>query len=185
MKNQGNNYAFIDSQNLYRGIKAQGWFIDWIRFRKYLTEKYSITTAYLFVGYIPEHNDLYDSLQKAGTNIIQTGYVTDGQRAALFETASIFVLPSLYEGFGMTLLEAMSYDVPVIASDIAIFREVCGDAALYFDSASPHQLAQQLKNLLSDARLQSKLIAGGKTNLKRFSWQQNTNKIYKRIGASK
>ncbi|MEK7594255.1 MAG: glycosyltransferase family 1 protein [Patescibacteria group bacterium] len=126
-----------------------------------------------------------DSLQKAGTNIIQTGYVTDGQRAALFETASIFVLPSLYEGFGMTLLEAMSYDVPVIASDIAIFREVCGDAALYFDSASPHQLAQQLKNLLSDARLQSKLIAGGKTNLKRFSWQQNTNKIYKRIGASK
>lgn len=62
----GNNYAFIDSQNVYKGIKNLGWHIDWIRFRIYLKEKYGVSTAYLFIGYIPEQNTLYDTLQKAG-----------------------------------------------------------------------------------------------------------------------
>ena len=66
MKNKENNYAFIDSQNLCRGIKSQRWLLDWNRFRVYLREKYGISVAYLFIGYIPEHNDLYDGLQKAG-----------------------------------------------------------------------------------------------------------------------
>ena len=66
MKKEENNYAFIDSQNLYRGIKNLGWKIDWHRFRKYLLEKYSIQTAYLFIGYIPQNDDLYADLQKAG-----------------------------------------------------------------------------------------------------------------------
>lgn len=66
MKNRENNYAFIDSQNLYRGIKSQRWFLNWKRFRVYLQEKYHVSIAYLFIGYIPEHNDLYDELQKAG-----------------------------------------------------------------------------------------------------------------------
>jgi len=66
MKNKENNYAFIDSQNLYRGIKSQQWMLDWNRFRVYLSEKYGVSVAYLFIGYIPEHNDLYDELQKAG-----------------------------------------------------------------------------------------------------------------------
>lgn len=60
------NYAFIDSQNVYKGIKNLGWFIDWLRFRTYLKEKYEVSIAYLFIGYIPEQNNLYDELQKAG-----------------------------------------------------------------------------------------------------------------------
>ena len=66
MKPSENNYAFIDSQNVYRGIKQFGWMISWKRFYIYLKEKYGVSTAYLFIGYIPEHNDLYDTLQKAG-----------------------------------------------------------------------------------------------------------------------
>ncbi|TSA44503.1 NYN domain-containing protein [bacterium] len=61
-----NNYAFIDSQNVHKGIQALGWVLDWERFRVYLKEKYGVTTAYLFIGFIPEHNDMYDELQKAG-----------------------------------------------------------------------------------------------------------------------
>jgi len=62
-----NNFAFIDSQNVYKGIKRDlGWKIDWTRFRIYLKHKYDITNAYLFIGFIPEHNDIYDELQKAG-----------------------------------------------------------------------------------------------------------------------
>lgn len=62
-----NNYAFIDSQNVYQGTKRDlGWIIDWKRFRTYLKHKYRVTKAYLFIGFLPEHNDIYDELQQAG-----------------------------------------------------------------------------------------------------------------------
>ena len=67
MNRKQNNYAFIDSQNVYRGTKRDlGWKIDWSRFRIYLSHKYRVTQAYLFIGFMPEHNDIYDELQKAG-----------------------------------------------------------------------------------------------------------------------
>lgn len=64
--NRANNYAFIDSQNVYRGIKRMGWKLDWRRFRIYLREKYHVAVAYLFVGYIPQNASLYTELQRAG-----------------------------------------------------------------------------------------------------------------------
>ncbi|MEK7680434.1 MAG: NYN domain-containing protein [Patescibacteria group bacterium] len=60
------NYAFIDSQNLNLGIQSLGWDLDFQRFRVYLKDKYKVDIAYLFIGYIPQNQDLYDSLQKAG-----------------------------------------------------------------------------------------------------------------------
>ena len=66
MKNKDNSYAFIDSQNVHKGIKGLGWELDWTRFYIYLRDKYNISTAYLFIGFMPEHNDMYDKLQKAG-----------------------------------------------------------------------------------------------------------------------
>ncbi|HFC11157.1 MAG TPA: NYN domain-containing protein [Candidatus Kaiserbacteria bacterium] len=67
MPKKVSNYAFIDSQNVYQGTKYDlGWFIDWERFRIYLKNKYRVTKAYLFIGFIPEHNDIYDELQQAG-----------------------------------------------------------------------------------------------------------------------
>ncbi len=60
------NYAFIDSQNVNLEIKRQGWSLDWRRFRVYLKEKYQVEVAYLFIGYLEENQDLYNSLQKAG-----------------------------------------------------------------------------------------------------------------------
>lgn len=66
MPHNERNYAFIDSQNLYRGIKSLGWQIDWHRFRTYLKDKYSVVTAYMFIGYLPENAPLYAELQQAG-----------------------------------------------------------------------------------------------------------------------
>jgi uncharacterized LabA/DUF88 family protein len=67
MQEKQNNFAFIDSQNVYKGTKQDlGWEIDWVRFRAYLQHKYRITKAYLFIGFIPEHNNIYDDLQQAG-----------------------------------------------------------------------------------------------------------------------
>lgn len=60
------NYTYIDSQNLNLGIQSLGWKLDYKRFCIYLKEKYKIEIAYLFIGYLPENQDLYDNLQKAG-----------------------------------------------------------------------------------------------------------------------
>ncbi|MFO7882936.1 MAG: NYN domain-containing protein [Kosmotogaceae bacterium] len=66
MKKKKNNFAFIDGQNLNLGIKSLGWKMDFSRFRRYLKEKYSVTTAYYFIGYVSGNQDLYLFLQKAG-----------------------------------------------------------------------------------------------------------------------
>lgn len=66
MKNKKNNYAFIDSQNLNLSIQNLGWKLDSHKFRVYLKEKYNVTKAYLFIGYIEGNEDLYKALQEAG-----------------------------------------------------------------------------------------------------------------------
>ena len=66
MKKHNNNYAFIDSQNLNLGIKDLGWKLDFQKFRVYLDEKYSVTKAYIFIGYIPGNEALYTNLQSMG-----------------------------------------------------------------------------------------------------------------------
>jgi uncharacterized LabA/DUF88 family protein len=70
MEKQENNFAFIDSQNLNLGIQSLGWKLDYRRFRIYLKEKYKVSTAYLFIGYIPANQDLYSSLQRDGYVLI-------------------------------------------------------------------------------------------------------------------
>lgn len=70
MKKQKNNFAFIDGQNLNLGIQSLGWKLNFQRFRKYLAEKYSVNTAYYFIGYMPGNQPLYSELQKAGYVLI-------------------------------------------------------------------------------------------------------------------
>ena len=61
-----NNYAFIDSQNLNLGIREMGWNLDFRKFRIYLKEKYGVSKAYLFIGFLPENQNLYKALQEYG-----------------------------------------------------------------------------------------------------------------------
>jgi uncharacterized LabA/DUF88 family protein len=81
MTQKTNNYAFIDSQNLNLSIKELGWNLDFKRFRIYLQEKYSITKAFLFIGFIPTNQSLYTSLQKYGYILIfkPTLHLPDGR----------------------------------------------------------------------------------------------------------
>lgn len=67
---QQNNFAFIDSQNLNLSIRNLGWALDFKKFRRYLQDKYQITKAYLFIGYVPQNQDLYTNLQKFGYILI-------------------------------------------------------------------------------------------------------------------
>ena len=70
MKLSHNNYAFIDSQNLNLAIREQGWILDFAKFSTYLRDKYGIDKAFIFIGYVPENQDLYTSLQKDGYILI-------------------------------------------------------------------------------------------------------------------
>ena len=70
MKKRANNYAFIDSQNLQMSVKEQGWNLDYRAFRRYLKDKYNVSKAYYFIGYIATNADLYEALQEDGYIVI-------------------------------------------------------------------------------------------------------------------
>jgi glycosyltransferase involved in cell wall biosynthesis len=89
------------------------------------------------------------------------GYLPDADLAAVFEGATLVVFPSLYEGFGMPVLEAMHFGKPVACSDVTSLPEVAGDAALFFDPRRPEAVAAALERLLDDADLRASLARRG------------------------
>jgi glycosyltransferase involved in cell wall biosynthesis len=113
-----------------------------------------------------------------GLNVIQTGYVSDQEKAALYSQAACFVLPSHYEGFGMPVLEAMQYGIPIAVSDLPVFREVAEGSVLYFDKDDPADIAQKIVTILSDKALRDKLIRTGGERLNVFSWESNATKVF-------
>jgi len=90
-----------------------------------------------------------------------------------YQSASLFVYPSLCEGFGLPLLEAMAYGLPVCAARVTSIPEVAADAALYFDPRNPVEIARTMEQLHSDPLLQRKLVALGYANVSRFSWKRS------------
>lgn len=100
------------------------------------------------------------------------GYVSDEELRALYESAMCFVFPSLYEGFGIPPLEAMTCGCPVLAARAASIPEVCGDAAVYFDPRNADELAAQLMRVAGDAALRAELAAKGRQQAAKFSWEK-------------
>lgn len=90
-----------------------------------------------------------------------------------YALASIFVYPSLCEGFGLPLLEAMAYGLPVCASRLSAIPEIAGDAALYFDPYLPSDICSAMETLAKDGILRAKLISKGYANIARFSWMKS------------
>ena len=101
------------------------------------------------------------------------GYVDDDRLAALYRDALLLLFPSLYEGFGLPIVEAMSAQTPVITSDRGAMREVGGDAALYVDPDDPSDIASGIARLLDDAALGSRLAALGLERANLFSWSRS------------
>jgi glycosyltransferase involved in cell wall biosynthesis len=100
------------------------------------------------------------------------GWVPDEELEALYAAATCFVFPSLYEGFGLPVLEAMARGVPVACSDRGALREVAGDAALIFDPERPQAIAAAIERLLADPAERERLRHAGLAHAARFSWQE-------------
>jgi len=104
-----------------------------------------------------------------------TGYVSDIELAKIYNLATIFVYPSLYEGFGLPPLEAMACSTPVITSNISSIPEVCQDAVLYCNPKSIDDIKDKMELLLNDINLQKKLIQKGLLKSKKFNWKTSAN----------
>lgn len=88
----------------------------------------------------------------------------------LYSAATVYVFPSLYEGFGLPPLEAMAAETPVVASNASAIPEVCGDAAEYFDPTSVEEMTKKISFLLSNEKRRKELVVLGKERIKKFSW---------------
>lgn len=105
-------------------------------------------------------------------SVVFAGHLSDQQLAASFRAATAFAYPSLYEGFGLPVLEAMAHGVPVLTSRVSAMIEVASDAALLVDPQSVDEIRAALVSLLTDADLRARLVIAGKARAAQFSWQQ-------------
>jgi glycosyltransferase involved in cell wall biosynthesis len=112
----------------------------------------------------------------------------DGMLGQLYMKASAFVYPSLYEGFGLPLLEAMVYKCPIVASRTSSLPEVLGDAALFFDPSSPESITSAMEKVVFDNGMVQHLIKKGSSQVKKYSWTkmaEETYQLYNEIGEMK
>jgi glycosyltransferase involved in cell wall biosynthesis len=108
-----------------------------------------------------------------GERVRFTGWLPLADLEGFYALARVFVYPTLLEGFGLPLLEAMRREVPVACSDIPVLREVAGDeAAEFFDPYSPDAIAAALRRLLADDPRRRELVAAGRARWPQFTWER-------------
>jgi glycosyltransferase involved in cell wall biosynthesis len=109
---------------------------------------------------------------KQSNDIVFTGYVAQADMPHLYAGADLFLFPSLYEGFGLPLLEAMAAGAPVLASDIAVHREVCAEAALFANPRSAEEWQSTILRILQNTPMIDNIRQKGWERVKHFSWQK-------------
>ncbi|HEY8164953.1 MAG TPA: glycosyltransferase family 1 protein [Gemmatimonadaceae bacterium] len=153
-------------------------------FKKISTE---VPHSLLLVGHLPDNPAFREEIeQTAGDRVHFTGYLSDEEVGSLMQRASLFAFPSLYEGFGLPVLDAQQAGVPVACSSAAALPETAGKGACLFDPLSVEDIARALKRCLLDADLRARLIRDGYENVRRFSWDKTareTLRIYSMVAA--
>jgi len=135
--------------------------------------------GWLSQEYLQEIKDL--GLQK---DIVFTGYVIGDELVPLFKNAEFFIMPSLYEGFGMTILEAFATHTPAIVSNVASVPEIAGDAAYFVNPVSVEEIAEAMMKFATDENFKNSFVANGLEQAKKFDWEKcarETLAIYKSL----
>jgi len=125
-----------------------------------------------------ENAPLREIQEKYGCDkqIMRLGFVDDEDLNVIWQLASVYCMPSLYEGFGLPVVEAMNARVPVACSDTPALKEIAGDAALYFNPMKVDDIANKLLQLLKSRPLQKKLIEEGVKQSRKYSWFKTAKK---------
>jgi glycosyltransferase involved in cell wall biosynthesis len=125
------------------------------------------------------YEEIFDQVRKLDLvdRVVFTGYMPDVDLPALLSGAEAFVFPSLYEGFGLPVLEAMACGTPVICSNVSSLPEVAGEAALQVDPLDVEALAEAMHRGISDAGLRATLVERGYEQVLRFSWRRCASQV--------
>jgi len=129
------------------------------------------------------YEEILEAPKKFGVenNVKFLDFVPDEDLPLLYKNAICFVLPSLYEGFGLPVLEAMQYGCPVITSNVSSLPEAGGDAALYFNPEDISDIAANLRLMITKPQLRKELIKKGYQQVKKFSWEKTANATLKAL----
>lgn len=154
--------------------------------KAFVSLKDSLSHNLVLIGHLSSNISLTTILNDHGLNnrLIATGYVPNSHIDLLLSHADLFVLPSLYEGFGIPLLEAQKAGVAVACSTAGSLPEVAGNSVIFFDPLSVDSIAHTIHKCLSDDNLCSELRHLGQDNLKRFSWEKTaseTLEVYRSV----
>jgi len=128
-------------------------------------------------------SELYQLVERSGLvdEVIFTGPVDEAEKIALLHLATIFVFPSVYEGFGLMVLEAFAAGCPVITSNVSSLPEVAGDAAILINPQNVSELIYQLNRLLEDDNLRQQLAGRGRERAKGFTWERSARETLRII----
>ena len=114
-------------------------------------------------------------------NVVLTGYLEEGELARLMAAAYALVYPSLFEGFGVPVIEAMRCGVPVLTSKNSAMEEISAGAALYFDPAAVEDIAEKLMRIYKDERGRGELIEKGKEIAANYTWQKTADAVWEAV----
>jgi glycosyltransferase involved in cell wall biosynthesis len=122
-----------------------------------------------------------ENLQQKGEKIIVTGYVNDADLPPLYSGASLFVFPTLFEGWGMPVVEAMACGTPVVTTNNSSMPEAAGDAAIMVDAHDVKALTDEIEHVLNDKKLAESMVKKGIKHAAQFSWEQSAKDLKKVI----
>jgi len=184
-----------------RGIRAP--YVLWIGTQEQRKNIHAVLDAFAMLA--PEHPDVSlvlhgphgwlgsevaDGIQRRGLDgrtVVSEGSLDVPTLVALYANASVFVLPSLYEGFGLPLLESMACGTPVITSNQSALPECVGDAGLLVDPLDHHALAAAVQRVLDDSALAAELSEAGRKRAAAFTWAETARKtwaVYEELAGS-
>jgi glycosyltransferase involved in cell wall biosynthesis len=153
---------------------------------KILVEKYNVPHALILAGapgygynFIKLKIRNYLKIKNLKLKIIELGYIDEAQKWQLLSGAEIFLFPTLYEGFGIPILEAQSVGVPVVAGNNSSSKEIAENSSILVDPSNAEKIADAAYELISDKALRDDIIQKGYENVQRFNWEKCAEEIAK------
>jgi len=167
----GNYLLYIGGRNGYKN------FLFFVRSISSILKKKEINILCIGNEFTKEEIGLFNQLDIE--NRMFTYFANDDQMADLYSNAIALVFPSLYEGFGMPIIEAFSCNCPVVLANTSCFPEIAGEAGLYFNPKNNIEIVEKVNSVINDEQMRQELINKGRNQLKHFSWENAANETIK------